>query len=317
MKKRILVLTLLLCLSVSLLIGSQAFASGLTLIEDIGEDTAADAGEAYEDAFPEATLDPNLPTVRTAALVNDEAGLLSSKDAAALTEKLEALSDKHDMAVAVLTVNSLQGKTVEAFADDYFDYNGLASGRENGGILFLIAMESRDWHISTFGTAIDVFTDYGINAIGKSVVPYLSEGDYYKAFSRFADLTDEYIAEADNGQAYDTNNEYEYKEPYKVFSLKRLIADIAAGVAAAFVPVSSMKAGMNSVASVNSARNYVKRNSLRLYRSDERAAGSRISRVPIQQVRVPSSGSRPSGGGGSSVHISSSGHTHGGGGGKF
>lgn len=315
MKKRILVLTLLLCLSVSLLIGSQAFASGLTLIEDIGEDTAADAGEAYEDAFPEATPDPNLPTVRTVALVNDEAGLLSAADAAALTEKLVALSDKHDMAVAVLTVKSLQGKTPQDYADDYFDYNGIASGRANGGILFLIAMESRDWHISTFGRAIDVFTDYGIKAIGKSVVPDLGDGNYYKAFSRFADLADEYIAEADNGQAYDTNNEY--KEPYKVLSLKRLIADIAAGVAAAFVPVSSMKAGMNSVASVNTARNYVKRNSLRLYRSDERAAGSRISRVPIQQVRVPSSPSRPSGGGGSSVHISSSGHTHGGGGGKF
>ena len=38
------------------------------------------------------------------------------------------------MRLAVVTVNSLEGKTAEAYADDYYDYNGYGYGENDDGL---------------------------------------------------------------------------------------------------------------------------------------------------------------------------------------
>lgn len=44
----------------------------------------------------------------------------------------------------IVTVDSLNGKTVEEYADDYYDDNGYGYGENNSGILFLVAMDDRE-----------------------------------------------------------------------------------------------------------------------------------------------------------------------------
>ena len=61
--------------------------------------------------------------------------------------------------VIVVTVASLDGKTAESYADDYFDFNGYGLGQDRDGILLLLSMEDRDWAISTHGFAL--FPRYG------------------------------------------------------------------------------------------------------------------------------------------------------------
>ena len=65
--------------------------------------------------------------------VIDEAGLLEDKEIEKLSENIEDLSDKYNMDIVLLTVDSLNGKTPNEFADDFYDYNGYAED----GIFFL------------------------------------------------------------------------------------------------------------------------------------------------------------------------------------
>lgn len=101
--------------------------------------------------------------------VIDNADLMSSSEEAALEEKAQALRQEYGMDVVILTVDSLDGKRPQEYADDYYDYNGYA----NDGVLFLLSMEERDWYISTKGNAIYALTDYGIQQVGESALPYL------------------------------------------------------------------------------------------------------------------------------------------------
>ena len=41
------------------------------------------------------------------------------------------------------------GKTAEAYADDYYDYNGYGYGENDDGLLLLVSMGEREWAITT------------------------------------------------------------------------------------------------------------------------------------------------------------------------
>ena len=97
-----------------------------------------------------------------AAYVVDDADLLSASEASELSSIAEEISRRQQCDVVILTVDSLGGKSATAYADDYFDYNGYGYGADRSGILFLLSMEERDWWMSTRGSAIQAFTDDGI-----------------------------------------------------------------------------------------------------------------------------------------------------------
>ena len=61
--------------------------------------------------------------------VIDNADLMSSSEEAALEEKAQALRQEYGMDVVILTVDSLDGKRPQDYADDYYDYNGYSRGR--------------------------------------------------------------------------------------------------------------------------------------------------------------------------------------------
>lgn len=85
--------------------------------------------------------------------------------------------------MAIVTVNSLDGKTAQAYADDYYDYNGYGYGENDDGILLLISMGERKWAISTYGYChLTAFTDAGISYISNEFQRKLSSGKYASGF---------------------------------------------------------------------------------------------------------------------------------------
>ena len=88
--------------------------------------------------------------------VIDNADLMSSSEEAALEEKAQALRQEYGMDVVILTVDSLDGKRPQDYANDYYDYNGYSED----GVIFILSMEKRDRYISTCGNAAYVLTDY-------------------------------------------------------------------------------------------------------------------------------------------------------------
>lgn len=233
----------------------------------------------------------------TAPRLVDNGELLTDAEATQLEKKLDEISTRHGLDIVVVTVDSTGGKTPETFADDWFDYNDY--GKD--GILLLVSMEYSDWHISTTGYGIKVVTDAGLEYMSEHFLPMLSDGEYADAFHTFADLCDEFVAQANTGDPYDTHNLP--KEPFNV--VLTFIISLGIGLVAALIVTGPMKRELKSVRKQLKADAYVNSGSLKLTNAQDLFLYTKV----IKTERPQSSGS--------STHTSSSGNTHGGGGGKF
>lgn len=271
--------------------------------------------------------------------VIDDAGLFTAEETAALEEKAEKLVSTYDMDVVILTVWSLDGKTAEAYADDYFDYNGYGIGEDYSGVLFLISMEYRDWHMSTCGDAIYALTDYGIECVFSEMSSDLSSGNYYEAFDTYLDTLPTYFEAFKSGSPIDgyagsydgpgsyqpgTAEEHVYYEEDSGLSVAKVLMwflgcflrNLGIGAVVAAVAVVIMRNKMNTMKPQRSAANYVKDGSYQLHVQRDMFLYSRVSRRKKPENNGGGHSSHHSGGG-SSSHRSSSGRSHGGGGGKF
>ena len=229
-----------------------------------------------------------IPTERQLPRLVDNAGLLSDSEQDALLAKLDSLSESLKCDIAVVTVNSLGGKSAQAYADDFFDYNGYGYGKNDDGVLLLISMEYRDWAISTYGTAHGRLSSSDLGSIEDKMLPYLSAGDYYMAFDSFAESCCDFISPQWG---------------------KMIVISLVIGAVIGLIAVTAMKGKLKSVTRRNEASDYVRAGSLSITNSSDIFLYRTMSRVarPKDENR--------SGGGGS--HVSSSGRSHGGRSGKF
>lgn len=238
----------------------------------------------------------------------DEAGLLSSDEAAEIKAKLDEISERQKFDVVIATVNSLSGKTPREYADDLYDYSGFGFGENKDGVLFLISMEDRDWYITTTGYGIAAITDAGREYIADEFTGYLSDGDYAEAFRIYANEVDRFVTNAvETGKPYDVGN-----LPHDPLSIIWIPISLVVGILIASAVVGGMKSKLRSVSFASAADSYVKPGSMNVRESRDMFLYSTVSRT-AKPKDSDSSGSS----GGSSTHTSSSGTTHGGGGGKF
>lgn len=233
----------------------------------------------------------------------DAADILTDSEEKELNQQLDTISEKQECDVVVVTVNSLDGKSVEAYADDYYDDNGYGYGEEESGILLLVTMNDREWHISTSGYAVTAFTDAGLAYMEDQFVSDLSDGAYLDAFSQYASLCDDFLTQAKNGEPYDTGN-----LPKGTVSPLWILGDLLIGGVIAFVMALIKKAKLRSVKSQVAATEYEKAGSLNLTVRTDRFINRVVTKRRIERKEE---------GGGSSTHTSSSGKTHGGRSGKF
>ena len=210
----------------------------------------------------------------------DFADLLDDGQEEELEAKLDQVSEDYGCDVVVVTEETLDGAVPQDYADDFFDYNDYGMGEDKSGILFLITMSERKRCISTHGEAIQIFTDAGQEYMTDNFGSYLSDGEYYDGFMKFADLCEEFIIQAQSGF---------------------VIALIVTGV---------MRSRMKTVHMKPDAADYMKDGSLHINRSRDIFLYHQVTRTAKPKEES-------SGGGGSSTHTSSSGETHGGSSGSF
>jgi len=232
----------------------------------------------------------------------DAAGLLTEEQAEMLTQKLDEVSERQNLDVIIITVDSLEGYTATQFADNTFDYNGFGMGDNLDGILLLISMEERDWAISTHGYGITVFTDAGQEYMVDNFMRHISNGDYYEGFDKFADLADQFITQAKTGAPYDINN-----LPEKPMSPVWILISMLGGVLIALIVTGIMRSSLKSVSKQRAAGNYIVSTVMSPFANQDLYLYS----VVTKQAKPKEST------GGSSTHKSSSGRTHGGSSGKF
>ena len=212
--------------------------------------------------------------------------------------------------MTIATVESLESvdyDSMEAYADDLYDFCQFGYGSEMDGVLLLVSVGDRKWHISTCGYGITAFTDAGIQYLGEQMSPPSWPMEITPVPSApFVQWSDTYIDAARAGHPYDVNN-----LPREPLSLMYLFLALGIGLVLAWVVVHVMKSQLRSVAFQENAASYVREGSMNLTNSRELFLYRDVHRTE----RPKESSSSDSGG--SSTHTSSSGTTHGGGGGSF
>ena len=110
----------------------------------------------------------------------DTAYILSDAEADEITGLLDELSERQKMDVTIATVNNLDGyNSIEACADDLYDYCNFGYGADRDGLMFLVSMEEREWHISTCGYGI-------IQEVQVLTIPRVLTIKYGMAFGKMA-----------------------------------------------------------------------------------------------------------------------------------
>ena len=239
----------------------------------------------------------------------DDAEVLTEDEDNELEDALEELSLRQSFDVTIATIESMESvdyDSMEAYADDLYDFCQFGYGSDMDGVLLLVSVGDRKWHISTCGYGITAFTDAGIQYLGEQMTPFMADGDYAGAFRTFVQWSDTYIDAARAGHPYDVNN-----LPREPLSLMYLFLALGIGLVLAWVVVHVMKSQLRSVAFQENAASYVREGSMNLTNSRELFLYRDVHRTERPKE------SRSSDSGGSSTHTSSSGTTHGGGGGSF
>lgn len=216
----------------------------------------------------------------------DTAGLLTSIQEAALEAKLAEISARQGTEVCIVTVNSLEGTIIadysEYFYDSYMD--------DVPAVVLFIAMDEREWDIAAYGGAEVSFNAAGREYIGGQILDSLSDEDFNDAFTDFAALCDDFLAQAASGEPYGSGNLP--KEPMAWYSI--LIA-LGIGLVVALIVTGVMRSALKSVAMQHAAE-YVRPGSLQLTRSQDIFLYRTVSR----RERPKSSTSSGSGAGSSS-----------------
>lgn len=235
-----------------------------------------------------AALDPIRRFTDRANLVPD------SEESHALEYRLSVISQKYQMEVAILTVDSLGGKSATAYADDYYDSQGYGWGPKNSGLLLLISIEEREWYVSTCGDAIEAVTDYEIDSMFSGISGMLSAGEYYEAFNTFlTEIEVEYQAHTDDNTLDSLD------------IIIRLAIALGIGAVIAGIALLVMRSRMNTAKQQTGAESYIVGGSYDLYRYQDFFLYSQTTKTPKPQNNS------------SSTHRSSSGRSHGGRGGRF
>ena len=197
-------------------------------------------------------------------LLVDGMNFLTESEAAEVEAKLNEISDKYNMDFVIVTTDNLEGKTKMEFADDYYDYNGYGVGRrgDRSGALLLVYYNgygTERW-ISTRGYGITCFTDYGIQYIGSNLVPIMDEGEWSKAFLKYAELCSSLTDMAEEGKPLDVDNAP--KSPKDI--LKGVIISFIVGLVIAFVIRGMVKSKYKPVRFKANASDYLVAGSLNL-----------------------------------------------------
>lgn len=241
--------------------GSSAPAPAASKTEDLVQPAVA----------AEAAPEPSSVPTETAALILDEAGLLTDVQTLRLEDQAQKIAAKYDCNPYVLTLDSLDGATPREFAKAYYQEHALGNGDYRNGILFLIAMDSRDYVTVTYGrnpkdpkeygVGILAFTDYGISKLEDDVVSSLSDGDYFTAFHTYLTDCETYLSYYSQGKAFDKGSRL---PGAPLFSMVQILIIIFVPLLIALIVCLIFKAQMKTAKKASCAGDYLVAGSFQL-----------------------------------------------------
>jgi uncharacterized protein len=123
------------------------------------------------------TLAENPKSIHPAGYVTDLAGAIAADTKARLEALCHEVEEKTGAQIAVVTVHSLEGDSVENFAVDLYKQLGVGGKSDNRGVLLLVAPEEHKYRVEVGYGLEPVINDARAGDAGRAMVPLLRQGD--------------------------------------------------------------------------------------------------------------------------------------------
>lgn len=257
--------------------------------------------------------------------VQDDAGLFTADEIAEISAICDRIESAYQVDMFVLTSQDVPSGQTTAYADDYFDYNGLGMGDDRTGMLYLIDMHNRQCWISTRGVMIDYITDEREEGILDAGWDEMLDKEYGQSVIKVLKQTEKYLKQTEKYLKQGrTSGQFRYDEvtgrrltelyePENTLTGMEILIAVIAGLAVMGIFIASVNGKYNLKGSTYSY-DLNGLASVKLSRND-----SHFVREHVTRVKHPDPPSSSHGGSshGSGTHVSSSGATHGGGGRSF
>src|SRR3982074_488562 len=128
-----------------------------------------------------STLAENPKNIHPTGYVTDLAGVIAPETKTRLEALCREVDEKTGTQMAVVTVHSLEGESVENFAVDLYKQLGVGSKGDNRGVLLLVAPAEHKYRIEVGYGLEPVINDARAGDSGRAMVPLLRQGGYSAA----------------------------------------------------------------------------------------------------------------------------------------
>ena len=144
---------------------------------------------------PTTTRGEDIKSIHPTGYVTDLAGVIGAQKTASLEALSTELEQKTGAQMAIVTVRSLEGQSVEYYAVDLFRQLGVGGKKDNRGVLLLVAPNDRKYRIEVGYGLEPVINDARAGDAGRAMVPFFRQGDYSDAIATAAWQLAKYIAD--------------------------------------------------------------------------------------------------------------------------
>ena len=230
-----------------------------------------------------------------------------------LNDKARNISEQYKCGVYIVIVDDMFDYAFDEYDEEFNDnapdaerfaywvyrkYD-LGYGENKNCVLFCLSTADRDYDFRVWGNdAKAAFTFYGIDTmLDRHLLPLLGDDEYYKAFTKYLDKSEEYLQMASEGKPFDKDNDHEYDGIYFIIKLAVviLLPLIIAGIVC-----SGWKSKMKTAKTARTADNYIPENGFKLTSKEDKFLYRTTTRTKIERESSSSGGGSSSGRGGSS-----------------
>ena len=225
------------------------------------------------------------------SLVSDSSRLLTEGELNKLEQKAVHISAQYQCEVRIITVDDMNESgfnNIEEFSMSLYDESDFGYGSDKSCVLLLLSMAERDYDLRVWGdTGKTAFTFYGIDTIlDRHILPELGNNNFYEAFSKYLDRSEEYLKMARDGTPFDSHNDPDAED----YFIAKLIATILIPLAIAGAVCSSWKSKMKTAKTARTADNYIPENGFKLVAQEDKFLYRTTTRRKIEKSSSSSSG---------------------------
>jgi uncharacterized protein len=142
--------------------------------------------------FPLRLRAESVSQLRPTGYINDFARVLDSGTVAQLNDICQQIDQKAHAQIAVVTVNSLDGRDIEGYAVELYKKWGIGYKGTDRGVLIVLAVQDRRYRIEVGYGLEPILPDGKVGGFGREAVPFLKQSNYSGAVllmtSRVADV---------------------------------------------------------------------------------------------------------------------------------